>query len=186
MKQAIFISGYRNCRLLRNQLDITNEKPVRYVIERSIMLKHEKFIHFREHLLDNNINIEDSKNDIFIDEKGVWHVMMFFSINSDIMLLVYNDSTNYAKYVSIISNGGERIEKNFTTKDRYKKIELLKVILFYGSRFIKVFEIKFNISVPGCILTKLYCLLKTAGIMEFVNISLSKSCKNFKYLYKSL
>lgn len=68
MKQAIFLCGYKNCRLLRNQLDITNENPVNYVIERSIMLKHEKFIHFREHLLDNNINIEDSKNDMLIDK----------------------------------------------------------------------------------------------------------------------
>lgn len=78
---------------------------------------------------------------MYIDENEIWHVMMFCSINSDIMLLVYNVGTNYAKYVSIISNGGERIEKKFTTRDRYKKVvdeiqPLLVIFFAYSVIFI--------------------------------------------------
>lgn len=121
MREAVFLCGYKNCRVLMNALDKSTEHPKPFVVDRTIMLKHEKFIHFREHLLEDNINIKANKNDMLMDNNEVWHVMMFCSTNSDIMLLVYSDSTNYAKYLSIISNGGERIEKKFTANGRYSK-----------------------------------------------------------------
>ena len=90
-----------------------------YVVERVIYLQADYFISFRSRLLEDEPNIASHKNEMFIDEKGVFHVLMFCNMQSDIMLLVYNDGEDYAKYVSIISNGVEKVEPRFTTRNRY-------------------------------------------------------------------
>ena len=61
------------------------------------------------------------KNEMFIDNKGIWHVLMFCCMRSDIMLFVYSKGCDYAKYVSIITNGGEKVEPRFTTSQRYTR-----------------------------------------------------------------
>lgn len=52
---------------------------------------------------------------MFIDENGVFHVLMYCYIQCYVMILVYSDGEDYAKYVSVISNGGEEVEPRFTT-----------------------------------------------------------------------
>lgn len=66
-------------------------------------------------MLEDNPNIvaHKHKHEMYIDNKGCLH--------SDIMLLVYSDGKDYAKYVSIISNGGEKVEPHFTTSKRYSR-----------------------------------------------------------------
>ena len=66
-------------------------------------------------------NIELYQNDMFIDENGVFHVLMFCCMQCDIMLLVYSDGEKYAKYCSIKSNGGVKVEPRFTTSQRYSR-----------------------------------------------------------------
>ena len=72
-------------------------------------------------MLENNPNVAKYKHEMYIDNKGCFHVIMFCCLHSDIMLLVYNDDKDYAKYVSIISNGGEKVEPRFTTSKRYTR-----------------------------------------------------------------
>ena len=127
MNTAVFLSGYKNCRLLRNKLDITKVKPKEYEIERALILGKDAFIHFREHLLEPESNIQAYKDEMFIDANGVWHVLLLCSTCSDIMLLVNSAGKNYAKYCSIISNGGEKVEPRFTTCRRYNKKSTCKI-----------------------------------------------------------
>ncbi len=72
-------------------------------------------------MLDDIDELNNYKNEMFIDKNGCFHVLMFGSMIADIMILVYSDGEDYAKYVSIISNGGEKVEPRFTTSERYPK-----------------------------------------------------------------
>ena len=119
--KARFICKMSDARLVRNAIDRKEGVIHEYVVERTIYLSKEKFIRFRCHLLDDNDELINYKNEMFIDEKGVYHVFMFCSMISDIMLLVYSDGEDYAKYVSIISNGGEKVEPRFATSKRYTR-----------------------------------------------------------------
>ena len=56
---------------------------------------------------------------MYVDKNNVWHVLMFCSMVADIMILVNSEGFNYARYTSIICNGGEQVEKRFTIKERY-------------------------------------------------------------------
>ena len=56
---------------------------------------------------------------MFVDDNGVWHVIMVCCVRADIMILIFNDGTNYPKYLSIKNNGGEQVEKRYTTANRY-------------------------------------------------------------------
>jgi len=46
---------------------------------------------------------------------------MYCCIQCDIMLLVYSDGENYAKYCSIKGNGGTPVEPRVTSSKRYVK-----------------------------------------------------------------
>ena len=59
------------------------------------------------------------KDDMFVDDNGVWHVILVCCVQADIMLVIFNDGTNTAKYVLIKTNGGERVESKFTPCNRY-------------------------------------------------------------------
>lgn len=117
--KARFVKDMPNARIVRNKTDAGQGKLVEYVVERCVYLGKQYFIPFREHLLEDDPNITKYKDDMFIDENGIWHVLMFCCVSSDIMLLVNSKGTNYAKYVAVISNGGEKVEKRFTTNNRY-------------------------------------------------------------------
>ena len=117
--KAQFVSKFPNARLLRNYLDKHRVKEREYIVERCIMLNRDDFIYLREHLLEDNINITKHKKDMYVDDNGVWHVIMFCNIASDIMLLVNSEGFDYARYVALINNGGEQIEKRFTINKRY-------------------------------------------------------------------
>lgn len=119
--KARFVCNVSNARLARNRIDQCEGFEAEYVVERVIYLQADYFISFRSRLLEDEPNIASHKNEMFIDEKGVFHVLMFCNMQSDIMLLVYNDGEDYAKYVSIISNGGEKVEPRFTTSQRYAR-----------------------------------------------------------------
>lgn len=114
-----FIANTPNARILRNKLDRGEGIEKNCFIERCVLLKHHNFIYFREHLTVESDLIKLHRDDMFIDENCVWHVIMVCSVRSDIMLLIYSDETNYPKYVSIKTNGGEQIEPKFTTSKRY-------------------------------------------------------------------
>lgn len=119
--KARFVCNVSNARLARNRIDQCEGFEVKFKVERVIYLQGDYFISFRSRLLEDEPNITSHKNEMFIDEKGVFHVLMFCSMQSDIMILVYSDSEDYAKYVSIISNGGEKVEPRFTTSKRYTR-----------------------------------------------------------------
>ena len=61
------------------------------------------------------------QEDMFIDENGVFHVLMYCCIQCDVMILVYSDGENYPKYCSIKSNEGVKVEPYFTTSQRYSR-----------------------------------------------------------------
>lgn len=119
--KANFLCDVPNARLLRNQLDKDKGLAVEYVIERVIYLSKRDFIPFREHLMEDTPLVSCHKEDMFIDAQGIWHVLMFCCLQSDIFLLVNSDDEDYAKYCSIISNGGEKVEPRFTTSQRYTR-----------------------------------------------------------------
>ena len=116
-----FVCKMPDARLVRNSIDRNEGRLHEYIVERTIYLSKEKFIHFRSHLLDDNEELINYRNDMFVDENKVWHVLMFCCLQCDIMLLVYSDSEEYAKYVSVISNGGEKVKPRFTTSQRYTR-----------------------------------------------------------------
>jgi len=116
-----FIYNVSNARLLRNRIDKCEGFEAEYVIERVVYLSKREFIPFRENLLADEPNIALYQDDMFIDENGVFHVLMYCCMQCDIMLLVYGDGEKYAKYCSIKSNGGEKVEPRFTISQRYSK-----------------------------------------------------------------
>jgi len=117
--KARFISGVPNARILRNRLDIGDGIEHAYFIQRAVLLKYHHFINFREHLSGENEIVKNHFDDMFIDDNGIWHVIMVCSVHSDIMLLIFNDGTNSAKHIAIRTNGGERVEPKFTPCKRY-------------------------------------------------------------------
>ncbi len=119
--KARFVCKMSDARLVRNAIDRNEGKLHEYIVERTIYLSKEKFIHFRSHLLDDNDELINYRKEMYVDENKVWHVLMFCSMIADIMILVYSDGEDYAKYVSIISNGGEKVEPRFTTSKRYTR-----------------------------------------------------------------
>ena len=118
--KARFVYKMPDARLVRNAIDRKEGQVHEYIVERTIYLSKEKFIHFRSHLLDDNDELINYRNEMFVDENNVRHVLMFCSMIADIMILVYSNE-DYAKYVSIISNGGEKVEPRFTTSQRYTR-----------------------------------------------------------------
>lgn len=119
--KAMFICEMPDARFVRNAIDRKEGQVYKYIIERTIYLSKEKFIHFRSHLLDDNDELINYRNDMFVDENKVWHVLMFCSMIADVMILVNSEGFNYARYTSIISNGGEKVEPRFTTSKRYTR-----------------------------------------------------------------
>lgn len=117
--KARFIENVPNARILRNKLDLGKGVVHKYFIERAILLRHHHFINFREHLSGENDIVKTHLDDMFIDNNDVWHVIMVCCVRSDIMLLIFNDGRNNARYVAIKTNGGEQVEKRFTIKNRY-------------------------------------------------------------------
>ena len=119
--KARFVCDISNARLARNKIDRSEGFVVEYVIERVVYLARDYFTYFREHLLEDIPNITKYKHEMYIDSKGCFYVIMFCCLQSDIMLLVFSDCEDYAKYVSIISNGGEKVEPRFATSKRYTR-----------------------------------------------------------------
>ena len=117
--KAKFIDNVPNARLLRNRLDEGLGIEHEYFIERCVMLKHHYFMHFRDNLSGENDIVKTHSKDMFVDDNGIWHVIMVCCVRADIMILIFSDSTNYPKYLSIKNNGGERVEPKFTTCNRY-------------------------------------------------------------------
>ena len=116
-----FICNVSNARLLRNRIDKYEGFETEYVIERVVYLSKREFIPFRKHLMEDDPNVTKYQEDMFIDENGVFHVLMYCCIQCDVMLLVYSDGEKYAKYCSIKSNGGVKVEPRFTTSQRYSR-----------------------------------------------------------------
>lgn len=119
--KARFLCDVPNARLLRNKLDKGEGSEYEYAIERVVYLSKRDFIPFREHLMEETPFVSCHKTDMFIDENGVWHVLMFCCLQSDIILLVNSNGEDYAKGCSIISNGGEKVEPRFATSQRYTR-----------------------------------------------------------------
>lgn len=119
-----FICNVSNARLLRNRIDKGEGFEAEYVVERVVYLSKREFIPFRERLLEDEPNIAKYQEDMFIDDNGVVHVLMYCCIQCDIMLLVYSAGENYAKNCSLKCNGGERIEKRYTISNRYSNRNL--------------------------------------------------------------
>ena len=117
--KARFIDNVPNARLLSNRLDEGLGVEREYFIERCVMLKHHNFMYFRDHLSGENDIVKMHSKDMFVDNNGIWHVIMVCCIRADIMILIFSDGTDYPKYLSIKNNGGEQVEPKFTTCNRY-------------------------------------------------------------------
>lgn len=117
--KARFMWDMPNARILRNKLDKGEGLECEYVIERVVYLSKHNFIPFCEHLMEKTHFVSCHREDIFIDSHGILHVLMFCCLQSDIILLVNSKGENYAKYCSIISNEGKKVEPRFTTSKRY-------------------------------------------------------------------
>lgn len=117
--KAKFIDNVPNARLLRNRLDEGLGVERQYFIERSVVLKHHNFMYFRDHLSGENDIVKMHRKDMFVDDNGMWHVIMVCCVRADIMILIFSDDANYPKYLSIKNNGGEQVEPKFTTCNRY-------------------------------------------------------------------
>ena len=115
-----FICNVSNARLLRNRIDKCEGFEAEYEVERVFIFQSES-LPFREMLLEDEPNIAKYQDDMFIDENGIFHVLMYCCIQCDVMLLVYSDGENYPKYCSIKSNGGVKVEPRFTTSQRYSR-----------------------------------------------------------------
>ena len=87
-----FICNVSNARLLRNRIDKCEGFEAEYVVERVVYLSKREFIPFRERLLEDDI--AKYQEDMFIDENGIFHVIMFCCLHCDIMLLVHSDGKN--------------------------------------------------------------------------------------------
>lgn len=118
--KARFVCNVSNARLARNRIDQGEGFEAKYVIERVVYLSRREFIPFRERLLEDDPILQSTK-DMFIDENGSFHSLMYCRIQCDVMILVYSDSENYPKYCSIKSNGGVKVEPRFTTSKRYSR-----------------------------------------------------------------
>ena len=70
--KARFICNVSNARLLRNRTDKCEGFEAEYVVERVVYLSKREFIPFRERLLEDEPNIAEYQNDMFIDENGVF------------------------------------------------------------------------------------------------------------------
>ena len=116
--KARFFCKMPNARLVRNAIDRNEGQMHKYIVERTIYLSKEKFIHFRSHLLDDNNELINYKNEMYVDKNKVWHMLMFCSMIADIMILVNSEGYDYARYVAIKTNGGEQVEKRFAIKNR--------------------------------------------------------------------
>ena len=114
-----FVCKMPDARLVRNAIDRKEGRLHEYIVERTIYLSKEKFIHFRSHLIEDNDDLINYRNEMYVDENNVWHVLMFCSMIADIMILVNSEGFNYARYCSIICNGGEQVEKRYSTGQRY-------------------------------------------------------------------
>lgn len=117
--KARFVCKIPNARFVHNAIDRNEGRLHDYIVERTIYLSKEKFIHFRSHLLDDNDELINYRNEMYVDENDVWHVLMFCSMIADIMILVNSEGFNYTRYCSIICNGGEQVEKRYSTGQRY-------------------------------------------------------------------
>lgn len=117
--KARFFYKIPDAKLIRNKTDKNKGKEVEYIVERTIYLPKLEFIHFRSHLLEDDPNIIKYKKDMYVDDNGVWHVLMFCCVISDIMILVNSEGFKYARYCAVINNGGEQVEKRYTTANRY-------------------------------------------------------------------
>jgi len=69
--KARFVCKIPNARLVRNATDRKEVRLHEYIIERTIYLSKEKFIRFRSHLLDDNEELINYRNDMFVDENKV-------------------------------------------------------------------------------------------------------------------
>lgn len=119
--KARFLFDIPNARLLRNRLEKGDGLECDYTIERVVYLSKREFIPFREHLMEETPFVSNHNEDMFVDQQVIWHVLMFCCLQSDIILFVNSNGENYAKYCSIISNGGEKVEPHFTTSQRYTR-----------------------------------------------------------------
>ena len=89
-----FICNVSNARLLRNRIDKGEGFEAEYIVERVVYLSKREFIPFRERLLEDEPNIIKYQEDMFIDEQGVFHILMYCCIQCDVMILVYSDGEN--------------------------------------------------------------------------------------------
>ena len=69
--KARFVYKKTDARLVRNVIDRGEGQRAEYVVERTIYLPKEKFIHFRSHLLEDNDAIIAYKNEMYIDDNKV-------------------------------------------------------------------------------------------------------------------
>lgn len=92
--KAKFLCYLPNARLLRNKLDKGEDIECEYLIERVMYLSKRNFIPFRGHLIEATPFVSMHKENMFVYGAGVWHVIMYCCLQSDIMLLVNSDGCN--------------------------------------------------------------------------------------------
>lgn len=67
---------YAQCKTCGNAIDRKEGQIHENIIERTIYLSKEKFIHSRSHLFDDNDKLINYRNEMYVDENKVWHVLL--------------------------------------------------------------------------------------------------------------
>lgn len=78
-----------------------------FLIEKKVTLSNKEFEKFIKNPLNDYAFIADNKEFMFLDN-DVWHVVLIQSESLDYGILVESEGSNYARYASYISLGGEK------------------------------------------------------------------------------
>ena len=107
----------------KKRLAKSRHRPIECVVERSVKLKYEDFIFLINHLQDkNNPYVQNHLGEMFVDENGIWHVMMICCLSADKILYLMQEQDANSRYVGFVINNGEQVEFHSEHKCRKKVV----------------------------------------------------------------
>lgn len=73
-----------------------------FVVEGVVTLSEQDFDRFKNNLLDDANFIKENKEMMYVDNEGVWHVIMVTSDYADHAILVNSEGYDYARYSAYV------------------------------------------------------------------------------------
>ena len=92
------------------KLTSNNKDEICFVVERVIHLKYEYYNFMTNHLDEPIPYINNHLDEMFIDENGVWHVLMIFCLRADSVIYFMQESEDSQRFVGFTFNQGEKVE----------------------------------------------------------------------------